>query len=503
MVIENFHLFSKSDHTALICNDQKLSYKTLWARTEALARYLQENFPSDYPIAIYGDKENDMVTGMLGALKAGKPYVILSANFPKNRLSAILSDCDADCLLCPENRHFPCGLPVITSDDIDGLVNTYSDLPPIDLTQRPTDRIVSIVYTSGSTGTPKGVEITYKNLSILGDRMVSEMRTIFQSDLTQYRELSFTSYGVVNSLRIVLVIGGLGGTWIACSKKLLNTDEMLTLLKRYRVTVLGNTPSMILQLLNFNHFNSMNLPDLKRIILAGEPFPTMTAKKLKERFPDAFIYNKYGSTEVTASGFSCLLTEKMLETDELYCPVDDGTDTVAFLSDEQGQRITTENQIGEFVFYGDMVAGGYHNDPENTKAKFFSLSDGTPAFKIGDLGVIRGGYTYVVGRKDHQVKIGGNRVELNETETRMAQCDIVKECAVVCQKDHKQNDYLVGFVVLTDESAVLSQLQAFLQIKNEMMRQMESYKIPQKIIFVDALPKTAGGKIDRMTLRNL
>ncbi len=503
MLLENVKKFKDSGRMAVYCGKEGMSYNELWKKIEAIAWFIRENYNSKKPVAIYGDKENNMLPCMFAAVKAGKPYVILSSVYPEDHIKYILSDAEPDLIFSPSGKALKVdNTKIYNNEFIENLVDKYSNYPEFSYSINDDDTAF-IIYTSGSSGMPKGVEVSYGNLECESKFAAETDDKLVDSKKEGFRELLFASYAFILSTVFYYDVGYAGGTCYSVPMEILrDTKALVEYMKWAKPHGFGLTPSLANRLLENEEFKLETLPSIKIIALGGEPFNLELARKLIERFPNILLRNGYGSTEVSGVGVVCDITSNLLELGENTMPVSKTNTDIAFIIDDDRETITEDNVFGEFVFYGDMISKGYHNKPELTKKSYYELSDGTKAYKTGDLAYIKNGYIYIAGRKDNQVKIGGNRIEIEEVEARMSSCSAVSECAIAVENKNN-NKSLVAFVIPKESSQKKDELELFFTIKSEMMETMEYYKIPQKIIFVDSIPKTNSGKINREKLKEL
>lgn len=174
--------------------------------------------------------------------------------------------------------------------------------------------------------------------------------------------------------------------------------------------------------------------------------------------------------------------------------------STAYVVDENGKELG-DGKVGELVVVSDMVALGYLNDPVRTAEKFFTTEDGRRGCRTGDLVWREGDIFYYVGRVDNQVKVGGYRVELEDVERHMRRVSLIKECAVAPVMENGRVVMLTAFVIPKDPDA--KQLQSIITIKREIAAMVQSYMVPQKIVFVDSLPSNSNNKLDRNALKEM
>ena len=214
-----------------------------------------------------------------------------------------------------------------------------------------------------------------------------------------------------------------------------------------------------------------------------EILPHRTAKALVDRYPNAIVYNTYGPTEATVAVTGVKITPEILER---YNPLPVGVarpNTTLSTTDE-----------GELVIKGTSVSLGYLKNKEKTEA-VFKFDNGVRIYHTGDKAIEKDGYWFIQGRIDFQIKLNGYRMELEEIETQLRHSKYVRETVVVPIYKNGKVVYLVGAIVPTKK--VDNDLEMTRNIKNELKSRLPEYMIPRKFIWMEQLPLTSNGKLDR------
>lgn len=218
-----------------------------------------------------------------------------------------------------------------------------------------------------------------------------------------------------------------------------------------------------------------------------------------QRFPNAQIFNTYGPTEATVA-----VTQVQIKPETLskYSRLPIGrvkSDTKIILVDENLKEVPP-GQVGEMVITGPSVSKGYLNNPEKTNAAFYEI-DGVGAYLTGDTGKYEGDLLFYQGRLDFQIKLHGYRIELEDIDHNIEQVSYVKAATVVPKlKEHKAHS-LVAYVV-AEPHEFEKEYQLTNAIKKELAPLIMDYMMPNKWIYVDQLPLTSNGKVDRKGLMN-
>ena len=244
-------------------------------------------------------------------------------------------------------------------------------------------------------------------------------------------------------------------------------------------------------------FDAEHVPDLATFLFCGEELTKKTAQELLKRFPEARIYNTYGPTEATVAISSIQITQGILDRYERLPIGYIKEDTeVQIVNDQKVQPV---NQTGEIIILGPSVSKGYLNNPEKTKAAFFKKQD-QQSYHTGDAGFLNEeGLLFYEGRMDQQIKLHGYRIELGDIEHGLLLDERIKQAIVVPKYQGTKVQQLVAFIVLEKNSPEPS-FKLSKSIKEKLAHSVMDYMIPQKINYIDLLPQTVNGKIDRKKL---
>lgn len=499
-ILENIKEFSLIDRIAAVSeNEGSITYAELESRSEAMAAFLLEMYPDKSPIILSGDKEHDMLTGVLAALKAGKPYVIVPHYLPQKRVQQIIDDCEPCAVFNVSDIDFPISFSAIyNKKDISLIIRQYSGKPVDSSNWVKPDDLVCIFYTSGSTGIPKGVMITRKNIQAMVD-MWFPIRNI---GINNPKMINFSPYAFASSLGTIYThMGMLGATLYAVDKKLAaNYPMLLEYVLEVNPHYFHCTPSFADICLQDDRFNGEYMSNIRQFSIGGEPLPHRIAKSLLEKFPNIQVMNGYGATETTIGTITCEVTWDMVNSDKPM-PIGYPSFNSECLICDENENELPDGEIGELVIISDMITKGYFKDPTRTERSYFVSESGTRGYHTKDLAWKENGLIYYVGRADNMVKVGGYRVEMEEVERYLSKVSIVAQCAVCPAEEDQRTVMLVAYVVL--KPGVKKGLAAVAAIKKEMAPLVPGYMIPQKIVFLDALPHNASDKLDRNKLREM
>ncbi|PNZ67649.1 D-alanine--poly(phosphoribitol) ligase subunit 1 [Staphylococcus croceilyticus] len=463
------------DRIAIRHKEDELTYQQLIDESSKLAHLLQD---TQKPLVIYGHMSPYMLVGMIGAIKAGCGYVPIDTSVPQERVQMIIEKVQPQFILnTSEETIVNHSAQEITINDIQ-----QSDNPTIFDSQMSPNDVVYTIFTSGSTGKPKGVQIEYASLVEFAEWMVSLNESNEPNGPQEWLNQAPFSFDL--SVMAIYPCLTSGGTLNLVDKEMINKPKLLNeMLVNTPINAWVSTPSFMEMCLLLPNLNGNDYPSLNHFFFCGEILPHRTAKALVDRYPNAVIYNTYGPTEATVAVTGVKITPEILEQ---YNPLPVG---VA----RPNTSLSTTDE-GELVIKGNSVSLGYLKNKEKTEA-VFNFEDGIRTYHTGDKAVEKDGNWFIQGRIDFQIKLNGYRMELEEIETQLRQLQYVRETVVVPIYKNDKVVYLVGAVVPTEK--VENDLEMTRAIKSELKSRLPEYMIPRKFVWMEQLPLTSNGKLDR------
>ncbi|KAK9760608.1 hypothetical protein K7432_015203 [Basidiobolus ranarum] len=471
--------------TALVYEDQVLSYFELNARANSLAYLLIElGVQPEVCVAICVERSIAMVIGLLAVLKAGGAYVPLDPAYPSERLKHIITDASPSILLAEEIGRLALGKEMLTSFTVldPNRQSTLSNSNP-KIHNLDSHHLAYVIYTSGSTGIPKGVMVEHRGVANLAQAQIANFGVSSSSRVLQFASLSFD----VSVVEIVMALSCGAGLYIPPNPVRSDPNELWKYLERHGISH-AILPPALLQ-------DGKTLPILKTpltIALTGE---APSAALLQTLGKQAVVFNAYGPTETTVWSTTWRLS---LDVSSDLVPIGRPiTNTRIYLLDSHGLPVPL-GAVGELYIGGVGVARGYLNRPELTADRFprdpFDSCEDARMYKTGDLArYLSDGNIAFLGRNDEQVKIRGFRIEPGEIESRLVEHPLVNEAIVVMQGDDI-NKRLVAYIVAEPYDKLASTLRAHL------VAQLPEYMIPSAFVHLDELPLTPNGKLNRRAL---
>ena len=476
--------------TALKFHDRSLTYKNLYESSNKLARLLIDHqIKTGDVIGLALDRSPEMVISLLAILKSGAAYVPLDPEYPKDRIEFMLEDSSAKVLLTSKkyHNHFASNTKeILIEDALDQLNNYSAEEPEVYFSS---EKLAYILYTSGSTGKPKGVQIRHYNLVNFLLSMQKEPGMTSDDKILAVTTISFDIAGLELYLPLIC------GAELILSNSETSKDGrlLLDLVKDEKVTFMQATPYTWRMMLEAGWEKHLPI----KILCGGEALPKDLVNKLTARSSE--LWNMYGPTETTVWS-----TVKLIKNDEHITIGKPIANTQVYIVDEKLNNLP-DGETGELLIGGEGVAKGYLNRPDLTAEKFindpFSGIPGNMLYRTGDLGKINaGGEIQGLGRIDHQVKVRGYRIELEEIEHALVKQDNVKEAVVIAREDTPGDPRLVGYIVLAaaNEGATLALLTRPWQ--EALMAVLPEYMVPDDFVLLEAIPITPNGKTDRKSL---
>src|SRR2546426_444967 len=413
---------AQPDAVALVCDDEKVTYRELTHRAEILSRRLTSlGLKSGSLVGICVERPPDMVVAMIAILKSGGAYLPLDLAFPEQRLSFMIEDSGLAFIVTSSNavgQLPPHRARTILVDEKIAPTQTLME----SIVQPDQDSLAYVRYTSGSTGRPKGVAISHQALLNFLRSMREQPGYTNRDVLLAVTTLSFD----ISELEIWLPLLCGGTIVLATRNQVIDGRELSRLMAAHRVTVMQATPATWWLMIEAGWKGESRL----KALCGGEALSPQLADGLLLRCAE--LWNMYGPTETTVWS-SC---SRINSIDDIHIgrPI---ANTELFVLDSYLEPVPI-GVAGELFIGGDGLSHGYLNRPELTAEKFVPNPFKTRSrlYRTGDLARYRAdGNLVCLGRLDQQVKLNGFRIELGEIESVLARVPGIKAAVVVLHQD--------------------------------------------------------------------
>jgi amino acid adenylation domain-containing protein/non-ribosomal peptide synthase protein (TIGR01720 family) len=488
------HMFEKQvaarpEATALVYEDRRWSYRELDEWAGAIQARLGAAVPeSGARVAVLIERSDLYVAVLLAVMRNGAVCVALDPSMPGARVAAILEDAHCRALLTAGawQGKVPDGIQLLRADE--------ADESGTDVRARPSARPrgdAYLLHTSGSSGRPKGVLVTHAQLAAYVGALTHRLGV--HDPLSYAMVSSFAADLGYTALFPALCTGGC--LHVVSEQRVVDPVGMAEYMQRHAVDVMKITPSHLRALMRLGEPQRL-LPE-KWLILGGEPCRWETVQAVRSSGARCEIVNHYGPTETTIGVCTFLVPDADSGCWSATVPIGTALPNMRLAVLAPDGDPVAEWCAGELCVAGVQVSRGYADgrDPDGR------FGDGPPAdpvwsYRTGDqVRRLPGGVLEFVGRRDRQVKVHGFRIELDEIESVLAQHPGVPAAAVIRhgagESDHPR---LAAYVTWTGAQDPAAELRRFLG------ERLPEYMVPASITVLDALPRTASGKLDRARL---
>ena len=482
------------ENTALEDAQGTLAYGELRARARALAAALGRfGLGPGKPAAVFLPKSNACVVSFYAALYCGAPYAPLDYGAPVARVRRTLENLRPAVLITDGlGREKLAGLADCAIVDYAELEAAAGDESAV---EAALDAAVDtdpayIMYTSGSTGTPKGVAIPHRGVLDYA-RWVSETFD-FDEHTVSGLQSGFHFDNSVFDLYASVLVGA--KVLIIPEALFMYPVKLMEFVREKQVTSIFWVPTVMISVANSGALEGVSLPKLRNVAFCGEVMPNKQLNIWRQALPDCVYSNLYGPTEITDVCCYYRVDRPFADTEPL--PIGRArTNMRTLILREDGTEAASGEQ-GELCVAGSQLALGYWNNPEET-ARAFAPNPLTgpwpePMYRTGDLAYKEAdGLIQYVGRKDSQIKLRGNRIEMGDIENAARTLPgLTNACAVFDAANER--------IVLFAETAQPLTLRKFNLALGELL---PKYMLPGKLVCVERLPLNANRKIDRAALK--
>ncbi|MCI9140563.1 MAG: amino acid adenylation domain-containing protein [Lachnospiraceae bacterium] len=467
-------------HIAVSMNNERETYGSFNEKANQIGRYLQSmGAKKGDCVALCLNKSIKTMEVLIAILKIGCVYVPMDPEYPMNRINYILTETKANIVFAEDNwKQKGVGCPdckIVTIKNLEENMNRFSH-ENIHIKIFPND-LAYIIFTSGTTGKPKGVMIEHIGICNMVKGLNEGWGVRKDSKVLQFASLSFDA-----SIAEIFIALLSGGELVLKSKnEIMPGGDLERVLVEEEITEVILTPSVLMLT------NPKKISKLRTVLSAGES----CNKAVVEKWGSGRRFvNAYGPTESTVCASYKLCDPSDAENITIGKAI---LGTKLYILDNDLNPVPI-GMPGELCISSIGLARGYFNRPDITDEKFVHNTIDKNAFnkiyRTSDIArFTKDGYIKFCGRKDNQVKIRGFRIEIDEVENILNKCDGVKEAAVII-KEFFNDKKLVAFVCGSDSCNEGS-------LRKQMKSELPHYMVPSYFEFVDELPHSISGKIDK------
>ena len=455
--------------TALICEDATLTYDELNKKANKIAHALiKRNIKPGSRILFMLPRNSNIIACIFGILKAGCVFIPLDLLYPKERLEYIRIDSGADYVITQDDSENGLNIEELLLEEND--TNPNLEINP--------ENEAYILYTSGSTGRPKGVVHRHRDLTNIYQK--SEKNDMYTSFMDVERAISISpvAFDAFLSDFNMVMRGAL--LVFANEEEIKDVTRLIKLILKYNVdSVPFISASRLEEFMEYPEFTKL-LSNFRYICIGGEKASKSLVKKILEH-PNSNIYNIYGSTETISISFTKIDENNALTIGSTVY------NCIADIRDIDG-KLVPRGIIGELYAGGLNIAKEYNNNPKKTEETFKTINN-ISYIRSGDYALeLPTGEIEIKGRVDTQIKLRGQRIEVEEIEFNINEYTDIKHSTVVV-KEVNGGEHLCAYFTASNKINT-NELKTYLKDK------LTSYMIPTFFMQLDQIPKTPTGKID-------
>lgn len=498
---------------ALWVDDREFSYSELLDPVERIAAWLQEKCAGEvHRVGILASRSVEACAGILGACWAGAAYVPFNMEWPAARIIKVLETIELDALIvdagglkllsnqvlaaCPKNILVPDSQTTLSpgSFDLKLQVAGFSALPRPSVHHPPKevseDDLAYLIFTSGTTGSPKGVMISGGSVFHMLRAMRDRYPFSEQDRVAQIFDLTFD----VSVLAMFIAWSAGAALYVVPGTQLAGPSRFI---QEREITVWFSVPSTVALMRKMKLLNPGVFPSLRYSGFAGEPLPLSSVEAWWRAAPNSIIENLYGPTEATVVCVGQKCSEPPnIRGERGVIAIGRPFEGMEAAIIDPSNRFLPAGEIGQLVLSGRQLSQGYLKDAAKTAARFPEIT-GKVWYLTGDLACQDDSGTFhYLGRIDHQVKVLGHRIELEDVEANLREVcgtDLVAAIAWPIVDGSAQG--IVAFISGTSLSVA--------EVRNGMKSRVPPYMVPSQVHIVESLPFSASGKVDRKALASL
>lgn len=497
--------------TAIIIKTKEYSYSSLKESAEKLASHLVlTGIKKGDRVAIYMNNSWQGIVSIYGITLAGAAFLIINPQTKADKLQYILNDSGAKILISESILSNELSQALGGSINIQEVIITgdtnqinrfpgfksvgYEDIvsgnnPVIALPKTIPNDLAALIYTSGSTGFPKGVMMTHQSMVFTSWSLIEYLRLSEEDRIILLLPLAF-DYGLYQLLMAITI----GGSLIVEQSFTFQTS-VYKQIEMFKPTVFPGVPTIYAMMIATNKKTGLSLDCIKKVTNTAAALPAEFIPDLKKIFPNALIFKMYGLTECKRV---CYLEPELIDikTGSVGKAI---PGTEVFLLSPEGNPVPP-GERGILHIRGPHVMLGYWHKEELSKEMLRQgnlpgerILCSNDWFKMDEEG-----FLYFLGRTDDIIKTRGEKVSPVEIENVIYKITGIKEVAVIGIPDEIMGEAIIAFVTTHGHLQIDEK-----EIQKECISRLELFMVPQRVIFLDEMPKSSNGKIDKKELKKM
>ena len=502
------------DHVAARTLSNSITYRELDDKSGLLARYLCQHAKAENSqfIAVLMERSIEFVVSMLAIMKSGKAYLPIQPNYPWERVKYMLDDSSVttvfttktvldsfkdsigqcagvtDIICIDEKVDFSVeNKNIVGMDDIEC---DDTELPHVSA-----EDLAYMIYTSGTTGNPKGVMIRHNSAinhiyAEFDDLKIDKPFTFLQSAPSS-SDISVWQFWAP------LCVGGT--TAIIEKQDLLYMPRLFQYIIDADVTIVEFVPQLLREFLHYAEENSRENELAERVqyvIATGETIPVDLVNRFFDIFPGKKLINAYGPTEAADDVIQEIFDHKVAD-NLLRLSIGRPLKNIKVYILNEKKELLPIGVVGEIFISGIALSPGYWNNEEKNAEKFVPnpYEPGSFMYCTGDLGAWRADGTIdFFGRNDYQVKINGYRIELDEIDSILMKCELVRQAVSVVKRSQQTDSKAIVSYVEVEKEDSLNEIYEYVNCH------IPQYMKPGRVVILDRIPTNHAGKFDRSYL---
>lgn len=482
------------DKIALKDENNSLTYTDLLTKAKAIGSYLKKYNSQNKPVAVVIDRNLESIVMFMGIVYSGNFYIPISKEFPQKRVETIFGTLNpvAVCCMSADSeflQEIDSVMPSIYEDMIEEAID-QEYLDTVRQNMQDTDPLYCI-FTSGSTGVPKGAMISHRGVLNLTEIFAEEFG--FSEDDIFGNQAPFdfdvSTKDIYNAFKHGATVDIIPKQFFFFPVKLIGY------LNERKITVAFWAVAALSVVANLRAMKKIQPETLKKVLFSGEMMPVRVLNYWREYLPDTEFVNLYGPTEITCN-CTFYKIERQFELTEILPMGKPFQNMTVFLLNEEDQ-LCKKGETGEVCVGGGNIGLGYYNNPEKTAEVFvqnpLNQSYFDRIYRTGDLAYqAEDGNFVFVSRKDFQIKHMGHRIELQEIEAAVSSLEMIHACCCLYKKS-------AGKIILFYST----EKECNETIMEELDELLPKYMLPNQYVYLEKLPLSLHGKIDRQALKEM